>query len=87
MPMPAIMPRTTILQDLFKQSDCLFRFIGKYSGYRGGKNCLSDLQDSLKAMNRNWIDIWMTHMIEKMEDYELCIELGGFCDIAYSAKT
>lgn len=57
------------------------------TGYRGGKNCLSDLQDSLKALNRNWIDIWMTHMIEKMEDYELCIELGGFCDIAYSAKT
>jgi uncharacterized protein len=56
------------------------------TGYRGGKNCLSDLQDSLKAMNRNWIDIWMTHMIETMEDYELCIELGGFCDIAYSAK-
>lgn len=56
------------------------------TGFRGGKNCLLDLQKSLNEMGRKWIDVWMTHMIQTEEEYELCTQVGGFCDIAYAAK-
>jgi len=56
------------------------------TGYRGGKGCLTDLQNSLKKIKRKWIDVWMTHMIQSEEEYNLCTDLGGFCDVAYSAK-
>jgi len=37
-------------------------------------------------MKREWIDVWMTHMIQTEREYELCTELGGFCDIAVAAR-
>ena len=60
--------------------------IATKTGARGGKFCLNDLNLSIKNMNRKYIDIWMTHMIESEKDYEMCTALGGFCDIAYAAK-
>jgi hypothetical protein len=56
------------------------------TGARGGKYCIQDLHRSLKTMKRNWIDVWMTHMIQTEHEYELCTELGGFCDIAAAAR-
>lgn len=56
------------------------------TGARGGKHCINDLQLSLRTMKRNWIDVWMTHLIETEHEYELCTAVGGFCDIAISAK-
>lgn len=56
------------------------------TGARGGKYCLRDLQLSLRTMKRDWIDIWMTHMIQTEHEYELCVNLGGFCDVAEAAR-
>jgi predicted aldo/keto reductase-like oxidoreductase len=56
------------------------------TGARGGPYCLRDLERSLKTMNRGWIDVWMTHMVQTEEEYEMCTELGGFCDVAVSAR-
>ncbi len=60
--------------------------IATKTGARGGKYCLRDLQRSLKTMQRDRIDLWMTHMIQTEYEYELCTALGGFCDIAASAR-
>jgi len=56
------------------------------TGARGGKYCLQHLQQSLRTMNRDRIDVWMTHMVQTEEEYELCTALGGFCDIAIAAR-
>ena len=56
------------------------------TGVRGGSFCLHDLQRSLKIMRHDRIDVWMTHMLGSMREYELCTDLGGFCDIAYAAR-
>jgi predicted aldo/keto reductase-like oxidoreductase len=56
------------------------------TGARGGRRCLEDLQTSLRTMRRDWIDLWMTHMLRDMREYELCTEIGGFSDIAYAAR-
>jgi uncharacterized protein len=56
------------------------------TGARGGSYCLHDLQRSLKTMKRDWIDVWMTHMVHDDYEYDLCTSLGGFCDIAAAAK-
>lgn len=56
------------------------------TGARGGRHCVADLHRSLSTMKRDWIDIWMTHMVQTEEEYELCTELGGFCDIGAAAK-
>ncbi|TDX24858.1 aldo/keto reductase [Rhodovulum visakhapatnamense] len=61
--------------------------IATKTGARGGPHCLRDLQTSLRAMGRDHIDLWMTHMVETMREYELCTELGGFCDVAVAART
>lgn len=60
--------------------------IATKTGARGGKLCLADLQRSLETMKRDWIDVWMTHMIRTEDEYELCTQLGGFCDIAIAAR-
>jgi predicted aldo/keto reductase-like oxidoreductase len=60
--------------------------IATKTGARGGKFCLRDLQHSLKTMKRDRIDVWMTHMIQTEHEYELCTNLGGFCDIAIAAR-
>ena len=60
--------------------------IATKTGARGGKVCLEHLQSSLRTMKRKWIDIWMTHMIQTEDEYELCTALGGFCDIAVAAR-
>lgn len=60
--------------------------IATKTGRRFGKQCLADLQRSLRTMNTDRIDVWMTHMVRTEEEYELCTELGGFCDIAIAAK-
>lgn len=60
--------------------------IATKTGARGGNFCLQHLQHSLNTMKRNWIDVWMTHMIQTEHEYELCTELGGFCDIAIAAR-
>ena len=56
------------------------------TGARGGMKCLQDLQRSLRTMKRDWIDVWMAHMIQTEMEYELCTKLGGFCDIAAAAR-
>jgi uncharacterized protein len=56
------------------------------TGARGGPFVLRDLQASLRTLDRSRIDVWMTHMMRTTEEYELCTELGGFCDIAAAAK-
>jgi predicted aldo/keto reductase-like oxidoreductase len=56
------------------------------TGARGGNYCIQDLSRSLRTMKRDRIDVWMTHMIQTEHEYELCTELGGFCDIAASAR-
>ncbi len=56
------------------------------TGARGGTYCVKDLQRSLDAMGRDYVDVWMTHMIETAKDYRQCTALGGFCDIAAAAK-
>jgi predicted aldo/keto reductase-like oxidoreductase len=60
--------------------------IATKTGARGGKYCLQDLQRSLNTMKRDRIDMWMTHMIQTEHEYELCTDLGGFCDIAAAAR-
>lgn len=60
--------------------------IATKTGGRGGKVCLEHLQHSIRTMKRSWIDVWMTHMIQTEEEYEMCTDLGGFCDIAQSAR-
>lgn len=60
--------------------------IATKTGARGGPYCLQDLQKSLRTLNRRYIDIWMTHMIASEHEYELCTDLGGFCDIAIAAR-
>jgi len=60
--------------------------IATKTGHRGGKGCIKDLQDSLNSLRRQYIDVWMTHMIQTKEDYDQCVSLGGFCDIATAAK-
>jgi len=60
--------------------------IATKTGRRFGKQCLEDLQKSLRTMNTDRIDVWMTHMVRNEEEYELCTELGGFCDIAIAAR-
>jgi predicted aldo/keto reductase-like oxidoreductase len=60
--------------------------IATKTGARGGKRCISDLLQSLKAMKRDYVDVWMTHMVETEEEYDMCTELGGFCDLAEAAK-
>lgn len=60
--------------------------IATKTGRRFGKQCLEDLQRSLRTMNTDRIDVWMTHMLRTEEEYGLCTELGGFCDIAIAAK-
>ena len=56
------------------------------TGARGGNYCIQDLHRSLRTMKRDHIDIWMTHMIQSEKEYELCLELGGFCDISAAAR-
>ena len=56
------------------------------TGARGGSYCVRDLERSLRTLSRTWIDVWMTHMIESEREYELCKQVGGFCDIASAAK-
>jgi|GEM_PF-195806 len=56
------------------------------TGARGGPRCAEDLKTSLRRMRRDWIDVWMTHMIRTEDEYEQCLRVGGFCDIAFSAK-
>jgi uncharacterized protein len=56
------------------------------TGARGGRYCIRDLQISLRNLRRDHIDVWMAHMIQDASDYEMCCEIGGFCDIATSAK-
>lgn len=56
------------------------------TGARSGKYCLHDLQRSLNTMKRDRIDLWMTHMVRTDFEYELCTDLGGFCDIAIAAR-
>jgi predicted aldo/keto reductase-like oxidoreductase len=56
------------------------------TGARGGPQCIRDLQTSLRTLNRGHIDVWMTHMIETEREYELCTQLGGFCDIGIAAR-
>lgn len=60
--------------------------IATKTGRRFGKQCLEDLQRSLRTMNTDRVDVWMTHMVRTEEEYELCTELGGFCDIAIAAR-
>jgi len=60
--------------------------IASKTGRRFGKQCVADLQRSLRTMGTDRIDVWMTHMVRTEEEYELCTELGGFCDIAIAAK-
>jgi predicted aldo/keto reductase-like oxidoreductase len=56
------------------------------TGARGGKHCLTHLEQSLRTMGRDHIDVWMTHMLRDAREYEMCTDLGGFCDIAFAAK-
>ena len=56
------------------------------TGARGGGYCVTDLQRSLNTMKRGHIDVWMTHMMETEEEYDLCTSLGGFCDIGIAAR-
>lgn len=56
------------------------------TGARGGPRCLTDLQTSLRTMRTSWIDVWMTHMLKTEEEYEQCLALGGFCDVAAAAR-
>jgi uncharacterized protein len=56
------------------------------TGARGGTRCVEDLRMSLHHLRRSYIDVWMTHMVRDMREYDLCLELGGFCDIAHAAK-
>ncbi|MCP4611302.1 MAG: hypothetical protein GY845_21535, partial [Planctomycetes bacterium] len=56
------------------------------TGARGGMICVKDLHKSLATLRRDHIDIWMTHMIETEYEYELCLALGGFCDIAAASR-
>jgi len=60
--------------------------IATKAGARHGKGCLLDLQRSLNTMKRDRIDVWMAHMIRSEMEYELCMELGGFVDIAIAAR-
>jgi predicted aldo/keto reductase-like oxidoreductase len=60
--------------------------IATKTGARFGRRCLEDLQRSLRTMKTDRVDIWMTHMLRTAEEYELCTELGGFCDIAIAAR-
>lgn len=57
------------------------------TGARGGARCIQDLQTSLRTLRRDWVDVWMTHMVGNAREYELCTELGGFCDVAAAAKS
>lgn len=56
------------------------------TGARGGKHCLTQLEQSLRTMRRDCIDVWMTHMLRDEREYEMCTDLGGFCDVAFAAK-
>jgi predicted aldo/keto reductase-like oxidoreductase len=56
------------------------------TGARGGPHCIQDLQRSLRTLRREWIDVWMAHMIETEEEYEQLTALGGFCDVASAAR-
>lgn len=60
--------------------------IATKTGRRFGRHCLEDLQRSLRTMKTDRIEVWMTHMIRTEEEYELCTELGGFCDVAIAAR-
>lgn len=60
--------------------------IATKTGARSGRRCVRDLNTSLVTMRRQWIDVWMTHMIETESEYDQCTSLGGFCDIAAGAK-
>jgi predicted aldo/keto reductase-like oxidoreductase len=60
--------------------------IATKTGRRFGRQCLEDLQRSLRTMKTDRIDVWMTHMVRTEEEYELCTELGGFCDVAIAAR-
>jgi len=60
--------------------------IATKTGRRFGRQCLEDLQRSLRTMNTDRIDVWMTHMVRTEEEYELCTALGGFCDVAIAAR-
>ena len=56
------------------------------TGARGGSACIQDLQRSLRTLRREWIDVWMAHMVETEEEYEQLTAIGGFCDIASAAR-
>jgi predicted aldo/keto reductase-like oxidoreductase len=56
------------------------------TGARGGKHCLTQLEQSLRTTRRDRIDVWMTHMLRDEREYEMCTALGGYCDIAFAAK-
>ncbi|WP_028639025.1 aldo/keto reductase [Nocardioides sp. URHA0032] len=56
------------------------------TGARGGQHVLRDLQTSLRTLDRDRVDVWMTHMVRTVEEYEMCRDLGGFADVAAAAK-
>lgn len=56
------------------------------TGARLGNQCLRDLHHSLRAIRREYVDVWMAHMIRTEDEYEACKSLGGFFDIAQAAK-
>ena len=57
------------------------------TGARGGAACIQDLQRSLRTLKREYIDVWMAHMVHSEEEYEQLIALGGFCDVATAARS
>ena len=60
--------------------------IATKTGARFGASCIADLQRSLNTMKRDHIDVWMAHMVKTDLEYELCTDVGGFCDIAIAAR-